>query len=344
MEPSSAYLIWMAGSTLITAGAHYLISSSLRRRAMNAGLTWLLGITLGLACAKTVYAVIEMLQFWMATGLKNYRFWDALLSFDVYRVSFFGGVLGVCLGAALAGRLTGNAPMRALNVYAPAGMLMAALARFGEGFLGFLGAGRMMKINGLSFFPIAVVNEWGEGRLAVFMLEGLVCLIVAAVSLRASSQDRFIRTLFYLCLPQILLESLRDGGLVVHEFVRIEQLISMVTVETVLILYGVWAKGKKRRFLPAAVGLMMAGLFVAVEFTLGGKLFNGTGGGEDFGFLSHALAEEDEFWEDAETWAEEAGGSELLIPCLSYGVMALGLALLAWMERLGYAKIKDRMK
>ena len=336
MEPSNTYLIWMAGSVLIAAGVHCLISSSLRRRGMNALLTALLGLALGVACAKAVYAIIECLQFWMATGLKNFRPLDALLSYDVYRASFFGGVLGVCLGAALAGKLTGNAPMKALNAYAPAGMLMAALARFGEGFLGTLGLGRVIENESLCFFPLAVVNRWGQGRWAVFMLMGVACLIVGVLSLLRFRENRFLRTLFYLCLPQILLESLRDECLVVHEFVRVEQLICMVTVEVIFILYGVWARGWKRRFLPAAMGLVCAGIFVAVEFTLGGKLFNGGGVEWDVeeGFLRHALAEEEE-------WLEESGGGVNLVPFLAYCVMALGLMLLAWMETLGHRHIRD---
>lgn len=329
------YLFWMADATLLTAGLHYMLTGKMQRRGALTWLTWALGIVLGVVCAKAVYAVIECLQFAMATGLKNFRLMDALLSTDLSRISYFGGVLGVCLGAALAGKITGNRPMAALNAYAPAGMLMAALARFGEGFLGTLCAGRMIENERLWFFPVAVQNSWGEGYLAVFLLAGLCCQAVCALSLWGFREDRFLRTLFYLCLPQILLESLRGQSLVVHEFVRIEQLICMVVIEVILILYGVWGKGHKARFVPAAVGLACAGLFVAVEFTLGGKLFNSVG--EDYGLVRRVIAEE-------EDWIGEAGGKTNWTPFLAYCAMALGLAVLAWMEMLGYKNARERLR
>ena len=86
----------------------------------------------------------------------------------------------------------------------------------------------------------------------------------------------------------------------------------------------------------------MTGLFVAVEYTVAGKLFNGDGSGEDLGLLRRVLAEED-FWGD-EDWLEEAGGAPNLAPFLAYCVMALGLGVLALMEILGHRGIEGRVE
>lgn len=345
MGPSNAYLIWMAGSSLIAAGMHWLISSSLRKRAFSVLLTWALGIALGIAGAKLLYIAAKVLEHLMSTSLATFSLRSELWTADMYTFLLFGGAAGVCLAVLLAGKLTGNKPMDALNVFAPAGALMAALARFGEGFLGSVGCGKVIESRGLCFFPLAVTNGY-ESRWAIFFLEGIACLIVLAVSLWRFRDRRFVRTLFYLCLPLILLESLRDDVMTVHEFVKVEQLLSMVVVEAVLIYYGVRGKGKTR-FLPAVMGLLMAGLFVAAEYAIQGKLFNGSPAlSPDWeeGLLPRVLAEEEDFWDYGEEWAGEAGCRDNLVKILSYCVMALGLGVLSWMEILGHRGIDKELK
>ena len=72
----------------------------------------------------------------------------------------------------------------------------------------------------------------------------------------------------------------------------------MVCMEVILLLYGLWAgKGTKKRFVPALVGLLCAGVFVALEFAL------------DKTDLPHVL---------------------------TYSVMILFLGVLAWMECWGF--------
>ncbi|MBQ2700119.1 MAG: hypothetical protein IJF65_03075, partial [Clostridia bacterium] len=58
-------------------------------------------------------------------------------------------------------------------------------------------------------------------------------------------------------------------------FLRVEQLLCMIVVESILLWLGIGAKNEKRRFLPAIAGILCAGVFVAVEFAVGGKLFEG---------------------------------------------------------------------
>ena len=124
-------------------------------------------------------------------------------------------------------------------------------------------------------------------------------VIVFLVSLNKFKDKRFLRTLFYLCLPQIIFESLRNyNRLTWTQFVRVEQLMCMLYIEAMLLLYGVWAgKGTRNRFLPAIVGLVCAGVFVGVEFAL------------DKTNLSHAV---------------------------TYAVMIAGLIILGWMEHVGF--------
>ena len=270
---SGGYIWWMTGSALICAGFHFFLTKGLKKRGLLTGLTLLLGVALGAVCAKLLYCALAPQYF--LDDVRQFGLWQALVSDDMTKLAFYGGVAGAIFGAALCGVITGNGAMSALNAWAPAGALMAALARFGEGFLGTLGAGRAhMDAEWTHFFLLAVPNSrrtvW---YLAVYSLAGLAYLVVCAVSLWRFREKRFVRTLFYLCLPQIMLESLRNMSLIFHEFVRVEQLLCMIVMIVILVLYGVWAgKGQRGRFMPAVLSMLIAGVFVAVEFALDGKL------------------------------------------------------------------------
>jgi prolipoprotein diacylglyceryltransferase len=198
----------MFGSALITAGVHFLLAGGMKKRGLLAALTFVFGAALGVVCAKGVYGLI-CIQDVLLDGIG-----ETLLSDNLECMSYFGGVAGVILGAALAAKCTGNKAVKALNAYAPAGALMAALARFAEYFLGSINVGRMIEDERLQFFPLAQGVDYGYGYtewyLAVFMLCGIAGVIVFLVSLNKFKDKRFLRTLFYLCLPQIIFESRRN--------------------------------------------------------------------------------------------------------------------------------------
>ena len=293
----------MLGSALLAAGTHFFLARGLKKRGLLAALTLVFGAVLGAVCARLTYCLI-CIQDVLLDGIE-----ETLLSDSMECTSFFGGAAGVILGAVLAAKCTGNRPMAALNAYAPAGALMAAMARFAEYFLGTVCVGRMIEDEAFQFFPLARGVDYGydytEWYLAVFMLAGIAYLTVFLVSLARFKGKRFLRTLFYICLPQIILESLRNyNRLTWTQFVRVEQLACMLYIEAVFLLYALWAgKGTKNRFLPAIVGLACAGVFIGVEFAL------------DKTNLPHVF---------------------------TYSVMAAGLVVLGVMECLGFKKIRQK--
>jgi len=284
------YLLCACASALLSFGLHWRLASSLKKRGQLAGLTLLFGALLGILFAKVGYCLLQ-LDYAMSYGLV-----EVLLSDDMSMMSFYSGMLGVILGAVLAAKCTGNPVMASLNVFAPAGALLASLLRFSEHFLDMIGAGNYIENESLCFFPFAVSNEWGEWYVAVHLFAGLFYLAIAVVALLGFKEKRFWRTLFYLCLVQVFCESLRNQSLFWSQFLRVEQLICMLVVEAILILHGLGLKGEKKRFIPALTGLLCAGIFVVVEFAVGGKLFEG------------------------------------ISIIYFYAVMLLGLALLAFME------------
>lgn len=253
------YLWWMGASALACAALYFALNRRQARIAYKTALTLVLCAALGVVCAKVLYCLVRI-DFVAKRGL-----WAALTGGEHYEFSYFGGVLGACLGAMAAGRCAGMRAGEALDAFAAPGLVMAALARFGEYFLDTLGTGMYLSNESLSFFPLAVKNEWGEAYLAVFVFEGLACALAAALA--KCPKHRFARALFYLCLPQVFFESLRNES-ISWLFVRVEQLICMLTVEGVLTAYALWGKGMKRRFAPPVIGLLCAALFVGVEFAL----------------------------------------------------------------------------
>ena len=266
-----AYLAWMGGSAVLTALWYAFLASprgARRRGAALALLTLALGLPLGLIGSRLGYLLLRVDVFpWN-------RPMQALGRLEMDELSIVGGAAGVCLAVALAARCLKAPGREALNRFAPAGALMLALARFGEQYLGMLGVGMYLEE---PLFPVTAAftwdGEWFEYYLAVYILEGAAALAVCVFSLlRRKEEDCFLRTVFYLCLPQILLESLRMQS-ISWLFVRAEQLVCYLVCEGILIGYAVRAGGKQpRAWGPPAAGLLACGVVILGEFALDGKI------------------------------------------------------------------------
>ena len=270
------YLLFMGCSVVICILWFFLScrkQMSTGRAAALSGLTLVLGILLGIAGARLVWFLCRMNTH------------PALFSLKYDELSYYGGVAGVTLAVWLSAKILGLGGRETLNRFAPMGAFMAAMVRFAEGFLAMekvmLGVGAWME-EGI-FFPVTVEfvydESYSEFYLAVFMFEGLFSLVAMVLSLyHKNDRDRFLRTMYYLCLPQIFCESLRAMS-IKWLFVRSEQLFCYLFCEGVLVWHGFRKKGNcsfLRRFGPALIGLLVCGLVIAAEFALDGKiLING---------------------------------------------------------------------
>ena len=265
---NQAYFITMAVTAALGTGWLML---RLQRRGMKmapAILGLVLSVILGWALAKLFYVALLFHRVWPRFG------WEAFTRVKSTEFSFFGGCVGVILGMALAARLTKTHVKQFLSVFAPCGALMVAGARYAERYLGMLGVGSLTDVPALCRFPFAVSNEWQEWFMAVFMLAALLALAISLVfALRKKEgwiPGLFLeRTAFYLCLSQILCESLRAQGLK-WGFVRVEQLLCAVTLVG-LLLYSCLQSGERglwNRFWPIAGALACIGAIVGVEFAL----------------------------------------------------------------------------
>ena len=302
MEPNlTGYLVFMGCSAAACILWFFLScrrQTGARKAAAVSGLTLALGVALGVLCSRAAW----LLMRFNAIIVKD------ILTLRYYELSYFGGVAGVVLAVWLAAKITKEPSRKILNAFAPMGAFMAAMARFAEGFLGLYGVGYLEEVfdEGL-FFPLTMEVAWDEEYsefyLAVFFLSGLCCLGAMVFALaRGKDRNRLARTMFYICLPQVLLEGLRMQS-INWLFVRVEMLLCFLFCEGTLVYYTFRAGPKKiRSWVPAITGLLVCGVVIVGEFALDGKIM----------------------------WGEERINFWLI-----YGVIALCLAAMAFMEHLG---------
>ncbi len=271
---TTAYLIFLCAGFLVCfllfalrAGGVMKLSG---RRAGVLGLVSLgLSIPLGLLGAKALYFLFRF-DYMLKLGIGS-----SLFSLKAEELSWYGGAFGVGLAVFLAAKILGEKPSKVLNAFAFPGALLAAVARFGEYWLGYLGTGSYLE-NPLPF-PFAVSDMWNpdfpEYYLAVFMLEGIVYLRVALFAWQRRKDPLcFVRTVFYLCLSQIICESMRAQS-IRWLFVRYEQLLCYLVAEGILVWYGI--AGRKRgtwTWGAAIFGILLCALTVLEEFMLDGKV------------------------------------------------------------------------
>ena len=277
---------------------------ALRRKAGNGRsallslLTLFLGVLLGVACARLVW-VLCMLRY-------HYPLLD--LGYD--QLSFYGGMAGVILTVCLASRICGQNVRETLNTFAPMGALLAASVRFAEICLGDFGCGAWME-EGI-FFPLTVEFSYGDYSdfyPAVFMLEALFAVIAMILSLvHDQGKYRWLRTVFWLCLPQIICESLRMNS-IAWRFVRAEQLFCFLLCEGVLVWYAFKIDRRKlSSWVPALAGLLVCGIVIVAEFAKDGKI---------------------------------RFGEQMISQWIIYGVVAAALAVMAVMEHRCSRRIQD---
>ena len=307
----TAYLITMGCGAAACVLWFFIARGRKAGFGKSAGLSALvlvLGAGLGLLCARLGWILLRI----------NVIQTKDLLTLRYDELSYYGGMAGVILAVWLSAKVMKLPAREVLNDFAPMGALMAAVARFAEYFLGMLGLGYVeewAEAEGTVFFPsavrIAYDEEFFEFYLAVFVFSGLFSLIAMRESLvHGKEKYRFVRTLFYLCLPQVLFECMRMQK-ISWLFVPAEQLVCFLLCEGVL----VWAavKGRKdgfRSWVPALAGLLVCGVIIAGEFALDGKIM--------------------------------LGDEEYIPQWITYGVMALALAGMAVGEHFALRRIQAK--
>ena len=299
-EAMSPYLQWMMIGTLAIFALYSLRcllsrrEPPVRKRALLTALVALvLTVRLALELARVGYVVLSEAFDLSEEGL----YWDddvllPLFTFDAAHLSFFCGAVGVCLSVWLANCITrrGKGAVTAgMDAFAPFGALMVVLFRLGQAFEPALhshGGGKPLPAgSSLARFPFAVDIEIAGGYTGwvwnIALMSAVFAFIWAAVAFYISLRGRgrrglvFTLTLFFLCLPQVMCESMR-GNDIKWLFVHVEQLFCVLVLLGVLLYWIIGSKGVPllRRWAPLLILAAGCGLIVVAEFAIDGKWFD----------------------------------------------------------------------
>lgn len=280
-----AYGLCASAAALVLLGGMALLA---RRRRMPAGLTavfGLLGIPLGIVCARALYCVFHLSDFW-----ETYENPWLMLRFFDGGLSMPGLLVGLALAAVISARLLKARPAAVLDVMCIPLGLSIALLRLGEQFTD-LGVGKAVEEGALtaampwlflqSRMGVAVVyrlNVWAYEAVAGVLIF-VATLAVSRRLVRRECSRQGDTALFFMALlgaSQVFLESLRDDGHMLVIFLRVGQLAAaLMTVfacAAFSLRYARLGRGSARLWLGWAVMfLCMAGV-VLLEFSLDGRL------------------------------------------------------------------------
>lgn len=165
----------------------------------------------------------------------------------------YGAAAGAMLAAALLARRRGADAAAVLDELAAPGMLVIAISRLCES-MTTEGVGAWVESEWMMRFPFAVLNEYEEWQLAVFLPEALAAAVILLVVLRmARGKGERIMTavLLYACC-QVFFESLRMDGCLKIGFVRVSQVASAVSILIVTMIRA-WRVGGRRQAMMRAV-------------------------------------------------------------------------------------------
>ena len=269
---------WYGAAVALSALlAFWLLLAERRREARRVGgpgTLWLMGVTdpykLAFACipaalvgARLLYCLVRFSFFFLELGplsIFNTRMGGFLL---------YGAVLGAMAAAALVARHEKVSVVATLDEMAAPGMLAILICRLAE-CTTTEGVGTWVESEALMRFPIAVMNEFGEWQLAVFLLEALLATIILIVLLvhRYARGEKIMTALLLYACCQVVCESLRMDGCLRIGFVRIAQVISAVVILGVTVIRAIRYGRGKDAFLRALAVLLCVAAVGGLEWAL----------------------------------------------------------------------------
>ena len=214
-------------------------------------------------CARLAYCLAQFGFYFMEMGAVSVlRTWEG--GFMLY-----GAALGAALAAASLAKRRGASVAGALDEIAAPGVLSIAICRLFEG-VTTEGVGAWVENEALMRFPFAVMNEYEEWQVAVFLLEALVALVIwlAVLRIPQGKGERALTALLLYACCQIVLESLRMDGCIKVGFVRVSQVISAAAVLFVTGIRAYRAGGGRLLGLRAAVVVVCAAAVGVMEWAL----------------------------------------------------------------------------
>ena len=232
--------------------------------------TALIGSLLALVCAKAGYLLHDL-------GANLFDgYFEEVTELNAETLSFAAGSAGFIAGAAIAAKISGIRPGKALDLFAAPGCVFLCLARMAEAGMDVIGVGDEVQAEGLRFFPLAIRNGWDEAFLCVFALEALTalaCLVPALRGKAAGERDGIVfeRTAVCLLGAQIGWEMFLQYPYIrtfIRSFVSLDQVFCAVMFLGIVIRGCVLGK----RWLPAAVTALLLGASAFFQFFRDNKI------------------------------------------------------------------------
>ena len=230
----------------------------------------LLGSLLALVCAKAGYLLHDL------GGSLFEGYFDEVTGLTPDMLSFAAGAAGFVAGTALAAKLCGIRPMKALDLFTAPGCVFLFLARIAEAGMDTIGVGNAVEADWLQFFPLVIRNDWGDAYLSVFVLEALTALACLIPALRTGREEEpdgqiFRRTAIWLLGAQIFWEMLLQ-----YPYIRtfITSFVSLEQVFCAVMLLGIVISGciRNRKWWPIPVFLALLGCSAFFQFFRDNKI------------------------------------------------------------------------
>ena len=217
----------------------------------------LAAIPAALVGARLAYCLSRFSFYFVEMGpLSVLRVWEG-------GCMLYGAALGALLAAAFVAKRRGASVPATLDELAAPGMLAVMICRLGEWGTG-EGVGAWIENEALMRFPFAVMNEYEEWQLAVFLFEAIAALVIllALLRMKRASGEKILSALLWYACCQVMLESMRMDSCLKIGFVRISQVISALVILGVTCLRAHRAGGRQlalRRGLPVAACVAAVG-------------------------------------------------------------------------------------
>jgi len=261
--PGAAWACALAGAAVL----EIMLWKSLQRQGKwQARTAWtlLLPLALGIGLGRAGFEILQVLEDYSAFQ------WT-------FRWCYTAGMAGLSLGIWACARLCGAQTGRTLDETAAALCLAMAAARGAQRWLGETGMGPILDAPGFW----AMMNDWDEPVLAVWMIETGICLLAAAAAAWLARRkgrrpgSAFAGATCLMMALQILAEQFRSGAYLRFMMMRLEQILYLIWLLCAM-LWAEKALARKGRGLRnwggAAALLLMAGGIAAAQFMLDGKL------------------------------------------------------------------------
>lgn len=216
-----------------------------------------------LVCARLGYCLAWFSYYFLELGpLSVLRMWEG--GFLLY-----GAAAGAMGAAALLAKRRGVCAAAVLDDLAAPGMLVVAVSRLAEWFTT-EGVGTWVESEWMMRFPFAVLNEYEEWQLCVFLPEAIAAAVILLIVLRVSRGrgERIMTAVLAYACCQVFFESLRMDGCPKIGFVRISQVTSAVAILAVTMIRAVRAGGVRMAAKRAAVLAVCVGAVGGIEWAL----------------------------------------------------------------------------